>query len=169
MAGVPVEVKKGATAEAPAPDVWRSFRSEMHRLFDRFGFPSLRRMREIEPAWRAASSFSLSAPPIDMAEDDKAYKITFELPRLDAKDLDVSISGNMLVLKGEKRQEKEEKNKNYYFSERSYGSFQRAFELPASVDRDKVAADYSKGVLNDHPANDGESREVNQENRDQSP
>jgi len=93
MAGVPVEVNKGATAEAPASDVWRSFRSEMHRLFDRFGFPSLRRMREIEPAWRAASSFSLSAPPIDMAEDDKAYKITVELPGLDAKDVDLSISG----------------------------------------------------------------------------
>ena len=75
----------------------------------------------------------------------------------------------MLVLKGEKRQEKEEKNKNYYFSERSYGSFQRAFELPASVDRDKVAADYAKGVLNANPANDGGGREVSQENRDQSP
>ena len=53
----------------------------------------------------------------------------------------------MLVLKGEKRQEKEEKDKNYHFSERSYGSFQRAFELPESVDRNKVAADFSKGVL----------------------
>jgi HSP20 family protein len=146
MADVPVEVKKGAPAETPAPDVWRSFRSEMDRLFDRFGFPSLRRMFDIEPVWRSASSFSFSAP-IDMAEDDKAYKITAELPGLDANDVDVSVSGNMLVLKGEKRQEKEEKNKNYYFSERAYGSFQRAFELPASVDRDKVAADYSKGVL----------------------
>jgi len=65
---------------------------------------------------------------------------------LDGKDIDVSVSGNMLVLKGEKREEKEEKDKNYYFSERAYGSFQRAFELPASVDRDKVAADFSKGV-----------------------
>ena len=53
----------------------------------------------------------------------------------------------MLVLLGEKRQEKEEKDKNYHFSERSYGSFQRAFELPESVDRNKVAADFSKGVL----------------------
>jgi HSP20 family protein len=82
-----------------------------------------------------------------MSEDDKAYKISAELPGLDAKDVDVSVSGNMLILKGEKRQEKEEKDKNYYFSERAYGSFQRAFELPASVDHDKVAADFSKGVL----------------------
>ena len=147
MADVPVEVKKAAPAEAPVPDVWRSFRGEMDRLFDRFGFPSLRRMFDFEPAWRTTSSFTFSAPPIDMSEDEKAYKITAELPGLDAKDVDVSVSGDTLVLKGEKRQEKEEKEKNYYFSERSYGSFQRAFQLPASVDRDKVAADFSKGVL----------------------
>jgi HSP20 family protein len=147
MADVPVEVKKAPPTETTSPDGWRSFRSEMDRLFDRFGFPSLRRMFEIEPPWRPVSTFSFSAPPIDLSEDEKAYKITAELPGLDAKDIDVSVSGNTLVLKGEKRQEKEEKDKNYYFSERSYGSFQRAFELPASVDRDKVASDYSKGVL----------------------
>ena len=147
MADVPVEVKKTAPAQTSAPDIWQSFRSEMDRLFDRFGFPSLRRVFDIEPAWRSASSFSFSVPAIDMSEDEKAYKISAELPGIDAKDIDVSVSGDMLVLKGEKRQEKEEKDKNYHFSERTYGSFQRAFDLPASVDRDKVAADFSKGVL----------------------
>src|SRR6516162_8552342 len=149
MAEVPIEVKTAPPARAALPDVWQSFRSEMDRLFDRFGsgfgFPSLRRMFDIEPASR--SSFSFSTPAIDMSEDEKAYKISAELPGIDAKDIDVSVSGDMLVLKGEKRQEKEEKDKNYYFSERSYGSFQRSFELPASVDRDKVSADFSKGVL----------------------
>jgi HSP20 family protein len=147
MAEVPVEVKKAAPAETNVPDVWRSFRGEMDRLFDRFGFPSLRRMLDMEPGWRPASSFSFSAPAIDMSEDDRAYKISAELPGLDAKDVDLSISGGTLILKGEKRQEKEEKEKNYYFSERAYGSFQRAFELPSSVDREKIAADFSKGVL----------------------
>src|SRR3974390_3242715 len=147
MADVPVEVKKAPSAEPAVPDVWRSFRSEMDRLFDRFGFPSLRRMFDVEPAWRPISTFSFSAPAIDMSEDDKAYKISAELPGLDAKDVDVSVSGNTLVLKGEKRQEKEEKDKNYHYSERAYGSFQRAFELPASVDHDKISADVSKGVL----------------------
>ena len=147
MADVPVEVKKTAPAQTSAPDIWQSFRSEMDRLFDRFGFPSLRRVFDIEPAWRSASSFSFSVPAIDMSEDEKAYKISAELPGIDAKDIDVSVSGDMLVLKGEKRQEQEEKDKNYHFSERAYGSFQRAFDLPASVDRDKVAADFSKGVL----------------------
>jgi HSP20 family protein len=147
MADVPVEVKKAPRAESTVPEVWGSFRSEMDRLFDRFtrGFgPSLRSMADLEPPWR---SFGFSAPPIDMSEDDKAYKISAELPGLDAKDVEVSVSGDRLVLKGEKRQEQEEKNKNYYHSERTYGSFQRSFELPVSVDRDKIAADFSKGVL----------------------
>jgi HSP20 family protein len=79
MADVPVEVKKTAPpAQTNVPDVWQSFRSEMDRLFDRFGggfgFPSLRRMFDIEPAWR--SSFTFSTPAIDMSEDEKAYKIS---------------------------------------------------------------------------------------------
>jgi HSP20 family protein len=131
MADVPVEVKKAAPAETTPPDVWRSFRSEMDRLFDRFGFPSLRRMFDMEPAWRSASSFTFSVQAIDMSEDEKAYKMSAELLGLDATDVDVSVSGNTLVLKGEKHQEKD---KNYYFSERADGSFQRAFELPSSVD-----------------------------------
>src|SRR5262249_4814056 len=110
MAEIPVEVKKTPPAETAVPDVWRSFRSEMDRLVDRlgggFGCPSLRRMFEIEPPWRPMSGFAFSLPAIDMTEDDKAYKISAELPGLDAKDMDVSVSGNTLVLKGEKRQEK---------------------------------------------------------------
>ena len=149
MAEVPVEVKKAPPAQTSLPDVWQSFRSEMDRLFDRFGsgfgIPSLRRMFDVEAPWR--SSFSFSMPAIDMSEDEKMYKISAELPGMEAKDVDVSVTGDMLVLKGEKRQEKEEKDKNYHFSERAYGSFQRAFELPASVDRGKIAADFSKGVL----------------------
>ena len=148
MANVPVEVKKASPAESAVPEIWGSFRGEMDRLFDRFarglGLPSLHRMSDIETGWR---SFGFSAPPIDISEDDKTYKISAELPGLDAKDVEVSVSGDRLLLKGEKRQEKEEKNKNYYLSERSYGSFQRSFELPATVDRDKVAAEFSKGVL----------------------
>ena len=149
MAEIPVEVKKAPPAQTNVPDIWQSFRSEMDRLFDRFGsgfgLPSLRRMFDIEPMSR--SSFSFSAPAIDISEDEKTYKISAELPGIDAKDIDVSVTGDMLVLKGEKRQEKEEKDKNYHFSERAYGSFQRAFELPGSVDRNRIAADFSKGVL----------------------
>ena len=153
MANTPVEVKKTAPAPAPAaaPDAWRSFRTEMDRLFDRFaggfGMPAFRRMFDVEPAWRAESSFSFAAPAVDVTEDEKTFKITAELPGIEEKNVDVTVSGDMLTLKGEKHYEKEEKNKNHYMSERAYGSFQRAFMLPDGIDRDKIAADLSKGVL----------------------
>lgn len=151
MASTPVEVKKTTPAAVPAADPWRAFRGEMDRLFDRFagafGMPSLRRMFDFEPAFRTETSFTFAAPSVDVAEDDKAYKITAELPGLEPKDIDISISGDMLLFKGEKKAEKETKDKNYYMSERSFGAFQRAFALPDGIDRDKVAADLAKGVL----------------------
>jgi len=150
MADTPVEVKK-APAPAPAhsavPDVWESFRTEMDRLFDRFGFPSFRRVFDVEPMWRPETSFGITAPAVDVSEDDKAYKISAELPGMSEKDIDVSVTGDVLVLKGEKRQEREEKEKNRYLAERSYGAFQRSFSIPDGVDRDKINAEFAKGVL----------------------
>ena len=149
MASTPVEVKKATPT--PVPDVWRSFRSEMDRAFDRFstsfGMPLLRRMFDLEPVGRFESSFTFPSPAIDVSEDEKAYRIAAELPGLEAKDLDISIVGDTLVIKGEKQQEKEQKDKSYHVTERAYGSFQRAFALPDGVARDKIAADLSKGVL----------------------
>jgi len=149
MAQTPVEVKK--TTPARAPDVWHSFRSEMDRLFDRFsggfGLPAFRRMSDVEPAWGSESAFSFTAPAVDVTEDDKTYKITAELPGLEEKNIDVTVSGDMLTIKGEKSYEKDEKDKNRYMSERAYGSFQRSFLLPDGVERDKIAADLAKGVL----------------------
>jgi HSP20 family protein len=151
MAEIPVEVRRTTPSTRPAADPWQAFRNEMDRLFDRFttgfGFPSLRRMFDIEPAWRYESSLGFAAPAVDITEDDKAYKIAAELPGMSDKEFDISLSGDMLVLKGEKRQEREEKEKNRYLSERSHGAFQRRFALPESIDRDKIAAEFSKGVL----------------------
>ena len=146
MAVTTVDVKK-APAPRAATDPWQNFRSEMERMFDRFGFgvPAVRRMFDLAPSFE--SNFSFNVPAVDVTEDDKAYKIAAELPGLDEKDVDVSVTGDVLTVKGEKRQEKEEKNKNWYVSERAYGSFQRAFTLPDGVDREKIAADFSKGVL----------------------
>lgn len=146
MAVTPVVVKK-APAPRAATDPWRSFRSEFDRLFDRFGFemPSVRRMLDLAPSLE--TSFNFNVPAVDVTEDEKTYKIAAELPGLDEKDIEVSVTGDVLTLKGEKRQEKEEKNKNWYVSERAYGSFQRAFALPDGVDRDKIAASFAKGVL----------------------
>lgn len=147
MATTPVEVKKTPAPRA-ATDPWQTFRSEMDRMFDRFsgfGLPSMRRMFDLTPS--GESSFTFNVPAVDVTEDDKVFKIAAELPGLEEKDIEVSVTGDVLTLKGEKRQEKEEKNKNWYVSERTYGSFQRAFTLPDGVDRDKIAAEFAKGVL----------------------
>lgn len=149
MANTPVEVKKDVPARTP--DLWQSFHDEMDRLFDRFaggfGVPSLRRWFNIEPTSTYESSFSLPNPAVDVTEDGKDYKITAELPGLEEKDLNVTVAGGMLTIKGEKSYEKDEKNTDRHVSERAYGSFRRSFALPDGVDADKITADMAKGVL----------------------
>ena len=154
MTDTSVQVKKAAPAapaQSAAPDIWRSFRSEMDRVFDRFsnnfGFPAMRRMFDPEPFWRQESSFDFAAPAIDVTESETAYKITAELPGISEKDVEVSLTGDALVLKGEKLQEWEEKEKNRYLSERAYGTFQRSLPIPEGVNRDAIAAEFSKGIL----------------------
>jgi HSP20 family protein len=155
MADNPVELKKSSPPPASAPtrsvDPWRSFRDEMDRVFERFsghfGMPSLRRMFDVAPSILPVSSFSFNVPTVDVAEDDKAYKITAELPGLEDKDVEITITGDMLSIKGEKRQEEERKDENYHMTERAWGSFQRAFAVPDGVDRDNITAALSKGVL----------------------
>jgi HSP20 family protein len=152
-----VEVKRNERTSAPAPvpasavDTWQSFRNEMQRFFDQFwnrgSFPSLPRFFDAEPMWRTLPSVGLASPAVDVAEDDKAYHITAELPGMSEKDIDVTLSGDTLTIKGEKRDQKEEKAKNYYVSERHYGSFQRTFTLPDGIERDKIDASFSAGLL----------------------
>lgn len=151
MPNSPVEIKKTAPATPVATDSWRAFRGEIDRLFERFAGPfgmhSLRRMFDADPTIRQESTFGFAAPVVDIAENETAYRITAELPGLEPKDVELSISGDTLVMRGEKREEKEHKDKDYYTSERVYGSFQRSFALPDGIDRDNIAADLAKGVL----------------------
>lgn len=146
-----IDVKKTPAAVEPAADVWKSFRTEMDRLMDRFdvGFrwPSVRQLFDMSPLAQGETSFAFNAPAVDVSEDDKGFKVTAELPGLDEKNIEVSVTNHRLSIKGEKRQEKEEKDKNHYLSERSYGSFTRSFNLPEGVDTDKIVAEFSKGVL----------------------
>ncbi|TIT27253.1 MAG: Hsp20/alpha crystallin family protein, partial [Mesorhizobium sp.] len=78
---------------------------------------------------------------------DKEYEITVELPGIDEKNVEIKLANRILTLKGEKKEEKEEKDNDYYLSERRYGSFQRSFQLPEGVDADKIDATFAKGVL----------------------
>jgi HSP20 family protein len=145
------------TSQAPAPmqrpglDLFQSFRNELDRMFDQFwrgfGFPMLRRGFGAEPFWQREGGFGASVPVVDFAEDEKAYHLTAELPGMSDKDIEVNLSGDTLTISGEKREEREEKEKNYHFSERRYGSFRRSFAVPQGVDRDKIEASFKNGVL----------------------
>jgi HSP20 family protein len=148
-------VKQETSAARRAPSLWQPFeslREEVDRIFDEFtrGFgrwPFGRRIFDVEPLLRYETSFGVSAPVVDVVEKEKEYQISAELPGLDEKDVEVSVSDDMLTIKGEKKEEKEEKAKNYYLSERRYGAFQRSFQLPSGVDAEKIEASFQKGVL----------------------
>jgi len=86
-------------------------------------------------------------PAFDISENEKEYIVTGELPGIDARDLDITLSDNILTVKGEKKEEKEDKGENYHRVERSYGSFQRSFHIPEKVQMEKVDASYKDGIL----------------------
>ncbi|MDZ7261227.1 MAG: Hsp20/alpha crystallin family protein [candidate division KSB1 bacterium] len=122
---------------------WRPFFSEMEslrrdmdRLFDSF----FRRYPEEEVAatWQ---------PLVDIAETKDDFIVTAEVPGMSKDDVKISLTNNVLTLKGEKKEEKEIKDKNFHRVERCYGSFQRSFTLPTEVQADKVKASYKDGVL----------------------
>jgi len=122
---------------------WRPFedfgtlRREMDGLLERFfGEPS----GEERPAGRWI-------PRTNLTEAKDRLTITAELPGLEAKDVDVAISGDMLSIKGEKKQEKEEKDEHHHVVERTYGAFSRMVRLPAPVAADKIKATFKNGVL----------------------
>lgn len=91
----------------------------------------------------------LAAPKIDVAEGKDAIEVTAELPGVDEKDIDVTLTNAVLTIRGEKKAEREEsgKDKNWHVTERSYGSFSRTIALPYDPDSAKVEAKFDKGVL----------------------
>lgn len=87
------------------------------------------------------------APIVDIYEDDKDIILKAELPEIDPKNVDIKLEDNSLVLKGERKFDKELKKENFYRLERSYGAFKRQFSLPSYVDKEKIKASYKDGVL----------------------
>jgi HSP20 family protein len=134
MPTAPAEVNRATPARPQVPNSWQMLRTELNQLFDRFGFSSETRL-------------AMPSPAVDIVEEPNRFKLTAEVPGMSGEDIEVTVSGGMLVLKGEKKQESERTDKNYSLSERSYGAFRRAFDLPEGVDRDQIAAEFSKGVL----------------------
>lgn len=128
-----------------------SLHREMNRLFDHFfrnfeDFP-------LSPFWEERFSPLLGersspfSPKINVSENDKEIEITAEIPGMDQDDIDVTLTDNIITIKGEKTREKEEQNKEYYHVERSYGSFKRSLQLPCEIEEDKIDASFKKGVL----------------------
>src|SRR5262245_8296155 len=129
-------------ASSTLEDVYTQLHREMNSLFDNawrgFGVPAVA---------GDSSSVSQLQPTTDIAETDKEYEVTVELPGIDEKDVEVTLSNGLLLIKGEKKFEREEKKKDYYLSERSFGSFQRSIRVPDGIDPEKVSAAFNKGVL----------------------
>jgi len=105
------------------------------RMFDDWNVPSL---------W---SEERVVVPAFDISETEKEYVISGEIPGIEPKDLEVTLNDGVLTVKGEKKQESEEKEENYHRVERHYGSFQRSFRLPENIKRDDLDASYKDGIL----------------------
>jgi len=154
--------------EAMEPSRWPTFgslRQEIDRLFDDFdaGFrwPFGRSLFGGQPLFRREMTWPLfggqplfrremtwpAMPAVDVVESEKAYQITADVPGMDEKNIEVKVADGVMTIKGEKQEEKEEKRKDYHLQERSFGSFQRSFQLPETVDPDKIEASFKKGVL----------------------
>jgi HSP20 family protein len=123
---------------------WRPFREleEMERNFSNFSWPLFpavwRRMPALDMGW---------APAIEVFEKKDKFVVKAELPGMKEEDIDVSVTGDILTIKGKREAEKEVKEEDYYLCERSYGGFSRSVALPSSVDAKKIEASYDDGVL----------------------
>jgi HSP20 family protein len=114
-----------------------TLQKEMNRAFENFW----NRMGHLEWPWGSGEAKS------DMVETDDAVEISIELPGMEMNDVEVTVSDDMLTVKGEKRIERQEEKKGYYLSERSYGAIYRTIPLPPGVDGEKAQASFKNGVL----------------------
>ncbi len=120
---------------------FEQFRREMDQMFN--GFLSDWPMRSSLIDRRLGQFI----PQIDVDETEKEVRITAELPGMDEKEVEVTLTQGVLTIKGEKREEHEENKRDFHHSELRYGMFQRAIQLPADIDADKAKASFKKGVL----------------------
>jgi HSP20 family protein len=121
--------------------------TEIDRLFEdafrNFGFPSLR----TGGLFPSLTQTAWLKPTLDLAATDKEYTISVELPGVEANEVKLELVNDTLKVSGEKRQEKEEKEKDFYRMERSYGSFQRVLSLPEDADQANIRAVFKNGVM----------------------
>jgi len=123
-------------------DPWR----EMEGLVDRYA----RTLGRPRTAGHEAMATGEWAPAVDVSETEKEFLIKADIPEVKKEDVKVTVNEDILVIQGERKQEKEEKGKKFHKIERSYGSFVRSFTLPDNVAEDKIAAEFKEGVLSLH-------------------
>ena len=133
----------GATGRALSP--FQEFERLMDGYFNRQWLFRPRRNWLKAPEFSAG--FEWNAPDVDVIDHDKELLVKAEIPGIDKNNLDISVSGNVLTIKGSKKEERKEEKDNYFMSEIRSGSFARTLTLPAEVDSDKVKARYENGVL----------------------
>jgi HSP20 family protein len=119
-----------------------SLNRDINRLFDDFLRPST-----LPTPADAAVATALITPQINVSETDTEIRVTVELPGVDLDDLEVDVADDMLVIRGDKRLERNNDDENYHFVERAYGAFQRTVQLPFAADPDQVQASFDNGVL----------------------
>jgi HSP20 family protein len=146
---MPVKTEKATASASSGNWPFQSLRREIDRLFDDFNpleWRWARSVLDVETP-RFARTHWMVTPAMDLVEKKTCYEITAELPGIDEKDVEIRLANHTLTIKGEKAEEKEEKEKDHYLSERRYGSFQRSFQVPESVDTSRIEAGFAKGVL----------------------
>ena len=151
-----------APAQAPSksaqpPMRWKDrdflggLRDEVERVFEDFdrsmwGMPARWRGLTMDPLRKAAAALTMM-PSVDAIEKDDVFEVTADLPGVDEKNVEVKLSGDILTIRGEREERKEEKKKDYYVCERQFGTFERSFQIPENVESDKIDACFKNGVL----------------------
>ena len=142
-AAVPVQYENAQEGTEVFPRLFSRLHNEMDRRFEQMfrefgmGNPLLANMAN-----------GVLKPTLDLSASENEYTVTVEVPGVDEKDLKIEVDKNTMIIRGEKKQEKEEKQKSYYRQERFYGSFRRILSLPEDADQDGIKAVFKQGVLN---------------------
>ena len=152
---LPIKTEEKSIKNHGAMESWRpleNLRRQVDHLFEDFNLGGLHlpfarsSAFDVEPFWRR-EMIGYGIPAVDITEKERSFELTAELPGMDEKDIEIKITNGNMLIRGEKKEEIEEKKKDYYLSERHYGSFERIFNLPKGIDADHIDARVSKGVL----------------------
>lgn len=149
-----VEPEREGNVPVRGPGGLGSLRSEMNRLFDRFGGRPANAVEDVrspadlfDPFGWAFGGLEPALGRSDLSETDEGYELEVDLPGLKREDVAVDYANGTLTISGERSDEREDKRKGYYLSERSYGSVRRNFRAPESVKIEDIRAEFKDGVL----------------------